>query len=307
VSVRARAYLSWVVICLVWGTTYLAIRITLETVPPGLSAGLRWLTAGCLLLAGHAARRTPLPPVADWPSLAVIGVLFIVSGNGLVVWAEQWVPSGLTAVLLATTPFWMVGIELVLPRGERPGLRAWFGLVVGFAGILVLVWPEITTGGASGRPFVLGVLALQAACITWAAGSAYTRSRHQAHSALGGAALQMVFAGSILTLLGTFSGEWSRLSFSVRSLAAFSYLVLVGSILAYSSYLYALKHLPVSIISLYAYINPVIAVILGALILSEPLGVRTAVASAVVLAGVALVPTERGSEPPGARKVESGV
>jgi drug/metabolite transporter (DMT)-like permease len=306
VSVRARAYLSWVVICLVWGTTYLAIRITLESIPPGLSAGLRWFTAGSLLVVGHVVRRRPLPPPGDWPGLAVIGVLFIVSGNGLVVWAEQWVPSGLTAVLLATTPFWMVGLELARPHGERPASRTWLGLLVGFAGIVILVWPEMTSAGVSGRRFVLGVLALQAACLTWAAGSAYTRSRHQAHSALGGAALQMVFAGAILTGLGSLAGEWPKLAFTARSLAAFSYLVLIGSIVAYSSYLYALKHLPVSTISLYAYVNPVIAVILGALVLSEPLGLRTAAATAVVLAGVALVPTSGRTEPEGERKVEPG-
>jgi drug/metabolite transporter (DMT)-like permease len=307
VSVRARAYLSWVVICLVWGTTYLAIRVTLESIPPGLSAGLRWLIAGSLLVAGHLVRRRPLPPREDWPGLAVIGVLFIVSGNGLVVWAEQWVPSGLTAVLLATTPFWMVGLELARPHGERPAPSTWLGLLVGFAGIVILVWPEMTTGGVSGRQFVLGVLGLQAACITWAAGSVYTRMRHQSHSALGGAALQMVFAGVILTGVGSLAGEWPRLAFTPRSLAAFGYLVLVGSIVAYSSYLYTLKHLPVSTISLYAYINPVIAVILGALVLSEPLGLRTAAATAVVLLGVALVPAAGGTEPAGERRVEPGV
>jgi drug/metabolite transporter (DMT)-like permease len=304
VSVKVRAYLSWVTICLVWGTTYLAIRVCLETLPPGLSAGLRWLTAGVLLVAFHLARRRPLPPRSAWPGLAVIGILFIVLGNGLVVWAEQWVPSGLTAVLLATTPFWMVGIELLLPRGERPDARTWAGLLVGFAGIVLLVWPELAAGvagvlGAGGdqarqggpdpRDFLLGVLALQAACIAWAGGSAYSRWRHQEHGALGGAALQMIVGGVLLTALGTASGEWPRVALGPRSAVAFTYLVVVGSIVAYSAYLYTLKHLPVSTISLYAYINPVIAMILGAIVLSEPLGARTAAASLVVLLGVALV------------------
>jgi drug/metabolite transporter (DMT)-like permease len=307
VSVNVRAYLSWATICIVWGTTYLAIRVSLETLPPGLSAGLRWLIAGTLLVAGHLAARRRLPPVSEWPGFAVLGVLFIVSGNGLVVWAEQWVPSGLTAVLLATTPFWMVGLERVLPHGERPTGRTWAGLVTGFAGIVLLVWPEMTAGGATGTRFLLGVLALQLACVTWSAGSAYTRWRHKEHSALGGAALQMIFGGLILTVVGSLAGEWSRLSFSARSAAAFSYLVLVGSIVAYSAYIYTLKHLPVSTISLYSYINPVIAMVLGSLVLAEPFGLRTAVASGVVLAGVALV---RGrTEQPGSEegKVEAGV
>jgi drug/metabolite transporter (DMT)-like permease len=306
VSVNVRAYLSWVTICIVWGTTYLAIRVALETLPPGLGAGLRWLIAGSLLATGHLVTRRPLPRPSDWPGLALIGILFIVSGNGLVVWAEQWVPSGLTAVLLATTPFWMVGIELLLPHGERPRLRTWMGLIVGFVGIVVLVWPELTAGGTSGRDFLFGVLALQGACLTWSAGSAYTRWRHREHEALGGAALQMIFGGLILTGIGTLAGEWPRVAFTARSASAFCYLVLVGSIVAYSAYLYTLKHLPVSTISLYSYINPIIAMILGTLILSEPFGVRTGVASAVVLAGVALVRSAPAHSATEEGKVEAG-
>jgi drug/metabolite transporter (DMT)-like permease len=307
VSVPVRAYFSWAIICVVWGTTYLAIRVSLETLPPGLSAGLRWLIAGCLLVAGHLAARRRLPPSSEWPGLAIIGVLFIVCGNGLVVWAEQWVPSGLTAVLLATTPFWMVGFERLLPHGERPTARTWSGLLVGFAGIVLLVWPEMTAGGAVGMRFLVGVLALQLACITWSAGSAYSRWRHQGHSALGGAALQMIFGGVILTAIGTLAGEWPRLTFSPRSAAAFGYLVLVGSIVAYTAYLHTLKHLPVSTISLYSYINPVIAMVLGSVLLAEPLGVRTAVASAVVLAGVGLVQPRTAQPATEEGRVEAGV
>jgi drug/metabolite transporter (DMT)-like permease len=297
VSVRVRAYLCWAIICIVWGTTYLGIRVTLETLPPGLSAGLRWLIAGSLLVAGHVATGRRLPPRAEWRGFAVLGILFIVAGNGLVVVAEQWVPSGLTAVLLATTPFWMVGLERLLPHGERPTSRTWAGLVVGFGGIVLLVWPEMTAGGATGTRFVFGVISLQLACIAWSAGSAYTRSRHQERSALGGAALQMIVGGLILTAIGSAAGEWPRVAFSARSAVAFGYLVIVGSIVAYSSYIYTLKHLPVSTISLYAYINPVIAMVLGSLILAEPFGVRTAAASAIVLAGVALVrPTTDGED-----------
>ena len=305
-SVHVRAYLAWATICIVWGTTYLAIRVSLETLPPGLGAGLRWLIAGTLLAVGHLATRRRLPPVSEWPGLAFMGVLFIVSGNGLVVWAEQWVPSGLTAVLLATTPFWMVGLELLLPHGERPTVRAWAGLFVGFGGIVLLVWPEMTAGGASGANFLFGVLAVQGACLTWSAGSAYSRWRHREHSTLGGAAMQMIFGGLILTAIGTFAGEWPRLAFSARSASAFGYLVVIGSIVAYSSYLYTLKHLPVSTISLYSYINPIIAMVLGTLILSEPFGLRTGVASAIVLAGVALVRSTPEHSVTDAGKVEAG-
>ena len=283
------AWLSWATICIVWGTTYLAISVSLETLPPGLSAGLRWLLAGGLLAAGHLAGRRPLPRLAAWPGLALIGILFITISNGLVVWAQQWVPSGLTAVLLATAPFWMVGIESAMPRGDRPRPLTWAGLAVGFGGIVLLVWPELTAGGAAGRRFLIGVLALQASCVAWAAGSAYSRSRPRGDESVGAAAVQMIVGGAVLTAVGSLAGEWPQLAFSPRSAAAFGYLVLVGSIVAYSAYIFALRHLPISTISLYAYINPIIAMILGTLLLSEPFGPRTALATAIVLIGVALV------------------
>jgi drug/metabolite transporter (DMT)-like permease len=280
---------SWLAICLIWGTTYLAIRIALETMPPALMAGLRWLTGGVLLAAIHVGRGQKLPPRAAWPGLAVIGFLFIVGGNGFVVWAEQWVPSGLTSVLLATTPFWMVGIEALLPGGERPHLMEWIGLAVGFGGILVLVWPDLAASGAGSRNFVAGLIGLQLACFTWSLGSAYERRHTGAEHTLGGAAVEMIFGGLMLTALGTATGEWSHLTFSTRSIAAFAYLVLVGSLVGYSAYIHTLKHLPVSTISLYSYINPIIAVVLGTLVADEPFGLRSLVASGVVFVGVTIV------------------
>lgn len=284
------AYAAWVAICLIWGTTYLGIRVCLETMPPGLMGGLRWLAAGGVLVAVEVARGHTLPPLRAWRRLAVIGLLFIVGGNGLVVWAEQWVPSGLTAVLLATSPFWMVGIEALLPKGERPHGWTWAGLGIGFLGIVLLVWPDLTAGGEAGRGFLGGVLGLQLACITWSAGSSYERRRgSDGEHALGGAAVEMLSGGLVLTAIGTGAGEWQHISVSVRSGGAFAYLVLVGSVVGYSAYLFALKHLRVSTISLYSYINPIIAVLLGMMLAGEPFGVRSVIASAVVLAGVAVV------------------
>ena len=288
-SSHALAYASWIAICLIWGTTYLAIRICLETLPPALMAGLRWLAAGGVLAVVQIARRQPLPGRSSWPGLALIGFLFIVGGNGFVVWAEQWVPSGLTAVLLATTPFWMVGAEALWPGGERPHRLEWVGLIVGFVGILVLVWPELTASGAGGRGFLAGVLGLQCACITWSIGSAYERRHHSTEHTLGGAAIEMVFGGLMLTAIGSLAGEWPRVAFSPRSAAAFAYLIVIGSLVGYSAYIYTLKHLPVSTISLYSYINPIIAVILGTLVAGEPFGARGVIASGVVFAGVAVV------------------
>ena len=295
----ALAYAAWVAICVIWGTTYLGIRICLETMPPALMAGLRWLAAGCLMTLAQRLRGQRLPSRRSWPGLALIGALFIVGGNGLVVWAEQWVPSGLTAVLLASSPFWMVGIEAAIPGGERPPRRTWLGLAVGFTGIVVLVWPDLVSGGTWSPAFLAGVVGLQLACATWAAGSAYERRRHHDDEhTLGGAGLEMIFGGAMLTLIGTAAGEWPRLGLSTRSAVSFVYLVLFGSVVGYSAYIYTLKHLRVSTISLSSYINPIIAVVLGVAAAGEAFSPRSFVASAFVLAGVALVRATAPNEPP---------
>jgi drug/metabolite transporter (DMT)-like permease len=286
VSPTARAYLAWGAVCLVWGTTYLAIRIALESFPPFLMASFRWLAAGALLLGVLALRGRRMPAVRNWPSLALLGVLLLGFGNGAVVWAEQTVPSGLTSVLVAAVPFWMVGIEGLRQNHEPLGWRRLTGLLVGFGGILLLVWPELgldTTGG-----FLRGVVATQIACLGWAIGSSYAR-RRQDEDVLVAAGFQMLSAGLVLFLVGTAAGEWDHLGLSARATGALVYLVAAGSILGFSAYAYALKHLPVATVSLYAYVNPIIAVLLGTAVLGEPLTARIAVAGVVVLVGVGLV------------------
>jgi drug/metabolite transporter (DMT)-like permease len=286
-STRRTAYSAWVAVCLLWGTTYLGIRIALETVPPMLMGALRWTVAGALILAALALRGERLPGVRQWPALGVLGVLMIGFGNGGVVWAEQTVPSGLTAVLVATIPFWMVGLEAVTGTGERITTRTVVGLAIGFAGILLLVWPEVQFGG--GRAFLAGVAATQFACVGWAIGSSYSRRLPSGNNVIAAAALQMLFGGIVMLLAGTLHGEWRSLGFNTRTTVAMGYLVVFGSIAGFSAYAYALKHLPVSTVSLYAYVNPVIAVVLGTVLLGEPLSPRLAAAGATVLAGIALV------------------
>ena len=291
----SRPILAWIVVCLVWGTTYLGIRIALESIPPLLMAAIRWIAAGGLLAGVLWLRGERLPARSEWPALLVLGVLLLGFGNGAVVYAEQSVPSGLTAVLVAAAPFWMVATERFVGGGERLTVARTVGLVVGFAGIVLLVWPEVQASfgaGTSGRAFVAGVLATQLACLGWAVGSSYSRRRHQSENVLAAAALQMLFAGVVLLVLGTLAGEWSSLSFTTRTTSALVYLILFGSIVGYSAYTYALKHLPVSTVSLYAYVNPVIAVLLGTVVLDEPLSPRIALAGAVVFLGSWLVKRE---------------
>jgi drug/metabolite transporter (DMT)-like permease len=286
--VRRLAFLAWMIVCVVWGTTYLAIRVALESVPVALLGGLRWTAAGTLMLAVLAAAGKPLPPRREWPALAFVGCMMTVVGNGFVVWAEQFVASGLAAVVVATVPFWNVAIEAALPGGERVSARTLAGLTVGFAGILVLVWPELAVSGAASR-FVLGILALQAACLGWAIGTSFTKRRPASGHPLGAPAFQMLFGGLVFLGLASLTGEWSRLTFTGRSGAAMIYLLVAGSILGYSCYVYALRHLPVSTVSLYAYVNPIIAVVLGSALLGEPFTIHVVIAAALVLAGIAIV------------------
>jgi len=288
-AVVRRAWVAWAAVCLIWGTTYLAIKVALDTIPPFLMGGLRYATAGLILATILRFQGRALPPRSAWRRMAVLGFFMLLLGNGGVTWGEQHVPSGLTAVLIGTSPFWMVSVEAIVSGGKQLFAREWIGLSVGFAGIVLLVWPDITAGGAGGRNFALGVIALQIACVGWAIGSAYTRRHVTPGDVLGSAALQMIFGGMWMLALGTAAGEWGSLGFNTRTAVAFVYLTLAGSVVAFAAYSYALRHLNVAIVSLYTYINPVIAVALGTLLLDEPFHLRMLVAAGVIVAGVLIV------------------
>lgn len=288
-SEKLTAYGAWLAVCFFWGTTYLAIRIGLETLPPMLLAGFRFLAAGSVLFFVMSRQRGARLPVGrEWFDVGVVGVMLLVVGNGAVVWAEQWIPSGMAALMVATSPFWVAGLERFQKGGERVGVRAVVGMLVGFGGLLLLVAPELFDARLSVQ-YVLGMLAIQLGCFTWSAGSVYAKHRPAGVSPLMGASLQMLVAGTILTLVGTAAGEWNVLSFSGRSLGALLYLIVFGSIVAFGAYTYAMQKLPLSLVTTYSYINPVIAVLLGALVLGEPLGARVIVSMLIILGGVALV------------------
>lgn len=288
-AVTRRAWVAWMAVCLIWGTTYFAIKIALDTIPPFLMGGLRYATAGLVLAAVLKARGKALPDRTAWGRLAVLGFFMFAVGNGGVVWAEQSVPSGLTAVLIATSPFWMVAVERVVAGAGSVHARQWVGLSLGFAGIVLLVWPDLTTTGAGARAFGWGVVSVQVACAGWAIGSAYTRRHVMAGDVLGSAALQMIFGGACMLAVGTALGEWGSLALSTKTAAALVYLTFAGSLIAFAAYSYALRHLDVAVVSLYTYVNPVIAVALGTLVLGEPFGMRMVVAAAVIFAGILTV------------------
>jgi len=288
---KITAYAAWGAVCLFWGTTYLAIRIGVRTVPPALFGGLRFLTAGLIFLAYLRWKGHGFPGRREFLDMVVVGIALLVISNGLVIWAEQWVPSSIAALLVATLPFWMAGFEAASPSGERLTPRKVLGIVVGFIGLLILFLPEIKT--AFNSAYLKGVLTIIFAPLCWSAGSVYSKSRPAKSHPLMAAATQMIVAGILLMLIGSLFGEWQRFSLNPEGIAALAYLIVFGSIVGYGSFIYALAKLPATKVSMYAYVNPVIAVIMGWLILDERMDWSVVLATAVVLLGVVLVKSSK--------------
>ncbi len=282
--------LNFACVYLVWGSTYLAIRIAIHDLPPALVAGTRFTVAGALLLAWLAWRKAPLPPRELLGPIALTGMLLLFGGNFLVTWSEQYVASGMAAVIVANLPFFMVTLEALRKDGERLNLMGVLGLLVGLAGMWILVGPKIATMGAgAGLGGFKGELALLGANLCWAVGSIYSKHRIKGVAPLMAGALEMLIAGIALTILGLALGEAGQFHPTPRALKAIAWLVVGGSLLGYTSYLWLLNHVPAAKLSTYAYVNPVIAVALGAIVLDEPLSLRMAVGTAVILGGVAVV------------------
>jgi drug/metabolite transporter (DMT)-like permease len=293
-SDKALAWVAFATVCIVWGTTYLGIAIAIETLPTFLFGGTRFTIAGLLLLAIALIKGEKLPTrKSDWGNLALIGLLMVGIANLVVVWAEHYVSSGFAALLVATAPFWMALLESFRTHGERVDRRKALGMVIGFAGVAILVAPEVSFSGMS-RMFILGVIALQLGSIAWNFGS--IRSKYHLSknlSPLVAAALQMFFGGFAVTVIGFARGEASEFDFTTRTLIAYLYLIIFGSVVAYGAYVYALTKLSTSTTSLYAYVNPLVAVFLGWLVLDEKIGWNALVAMLVIFSGMALVQASR--------------
>jgi drug/metabolite transporter (DMT)-like permease len=229
-----------------------------------------------------------LPSPDAWGGHAVLGLLMIGVGNGCLVWAQQFIPSGVAAVLVSVIPFWMIGVEACMPGGERVRSRQVAGLLLGFAGIVLLTGSSMN-GSAPTRHLVLGVLMTQVSCLGWAIGSAYAKRHKRQENLFAATSVQIMFGGAVLMVVATITGGWGNVAPTSSSLLAVLYLVVVGTFVGYVCYVYALKHLPVSIVSLYAYVNPVIAVILGSLLLKESLTTRMVVAMAIIFVAMLIV------------------
>jgi drug/metabolite transporter (DMT)-like permease len=291
-------YTAFGAVYLIWGSTYLAIRIGVESFPPLLLAGWRHLTFGLLLYPFLRWKTGVRPTAAHWRTAIISGCLLLFLGNGGVCVAERIVPSGVTALLVATVSLWMVLVDWLRPGGSRPVARVVVGLLMGFGGLALLVGPKDL--GGSGRVNPLGVAILAGASLAWACGSLYSKHGGMPASPLLGAAMQSLSGGVALWIASFFSGELASLhvaAISWRSWLALGYLIVFGSLMGFTAYIYILKHSTATRVATYAFVNPVVALFLGWLILSESITFRTVLAAAVILTAVLLVITAPHPEP----------
>lgn len=285
--------MAFAAVYVVWGSTYLAIRIGIESLPPLILAGLRHITVG-LLLYPILRRKTGIKPTAaNWRTAVVTGTLLLFVGNGGVSWAEQTVPSGITALLVATVSLWLVIVDWLRPGGVKPVPRVALGLLIGFAGLALLVGPSAHVGGSE-RVDPRGAAVLVLASLAWACGSLYSKHGGMPSSPMLGVAMQSFAGGVILLIVGLFAGEFRGLHFgaiSIRSWLALTYLIVFGSGIGFSAYIYILHKSTAARVGTYAFVNPVVALFLGWLIVGETITLRTVIAAAVILTAVILVIT----------------
>jgi drug/metabolite transporter (DMT)-like permease len=286
----------------IWGSTYLAIRFAIETLPPFLMAGVRYLTAGAILYGWSRFRGAPRPRLLHWRSAVVIGAFLLLGGNGGVVWAEQRVDSGLAALLISTEPLWIVLLFWLRSGRQKLNGRILAGLVLGFAGVLLLVRP-----GGSGSVDLLGAAVLVLASLSWAWGSLYGQRAPLPQSPLAATAMQMLGGGALLLAASALAGEpgpFVLAEVSARSVLSVAYLIVFGAIVAFTAYVWLMRVAPPVLVSTYAYVNPLVAVVLGWAFAGEPLTAGMLAAAAVILGGVALITTAQGKPAAGAGKEE---
>jgi drug/metabolite transporter (DMT)-like permease len=289
--------LAFAAVYLLWGSTYLAIKYAIVTMPPFLLAGSRFLLAGSMLtLAGRASADYETPTLAQWRTSFVVGALLLVGGNGMVVLAERTLPSSLAALLVASEPFWVVLLGWWWLGQPRPSGRVVLGLLVGFAGVYLLVGEQLTDGAGASHTQLVGVALVLLAAFSWAAGSIYGLRSPVPKSPVLASGMQMLAGGSLLLLLGTATGEWRGLHPSQFGLAAWlgwCYLVVFGSLVAFTAYSWLLKHAPPARVATYAYVNPVVAVLLGWAMLGEKLTAQMLVGAVVIVGSVVLITTQQ--------------
>jgi drug/metabolite transporter (DMT)-like permease len=280
---------AFLAVYIIWGSTYFAIKVAIQTIPPFLMAGFRFLVAGALVFGWLLLRGAARPKLVHWRSALILGGLLLFAGNGGVTWAEQYIPSGLAALIVATVPIYVALLDWIRPGGARPSVLRIVGLTIGFAGVALLIGP-LATGGFSPALFAAFVPLVGSLC--WAAGTLYARSAKLPSNPLVGTGMEMLVGGVLLTAVGLALGEGSQIhpeNFSLNSLLAFGFLVIFGSIIAFTSYIWLLGKVNPGRVSTYAYVNPVVAVFLGWAFANEAVTGRTLIAAAVILLAVMII------------------
>ena len=307
---RSAIVAAFAAIYVIWGSTYLAILFAIRSIPPLLMAGARFLLAGAILYGIARITGAPRSNRAQWRSALIIGACLLVGGNGGVTLAEQYVPSGLAALLVATVPLYIALLSWVFGMSGAPTALTALGLAGGFVGVGVLVGPELQSSGGGASPHAwIGMVILLCSSLIWSAGSLYSRKAENAPSPFLAAGQQMLCGGAIKTAAGSATGELRRLDFAqvtMQSFGAFVYLVLIGGIIGYAAYAFLLRYCDPAKVATYAYVNPIVAVLLGAAFAGETLTGRTMVAALLIIGSVALVITTGQQKPKAIPEVAPG-
>jgi drug/metabolite transporter (DMT)-like permease len=280
--------MALVAVCIFWGTTYTAIRMALECFPPLFIVSVRFILSGGVMLLAAWWMGVHIPRGRELWQTSLYGLMTLAVGNTALVSAEQWIPSGIAALFITTSPFWLVGIEMVLPGGKRPGVPMIFGMTVGFVGTALLAVRGLGPANASTSGYLLGFLVLQASTLSWSLGSLLQRRQDSVAHPVTSGAVQQLATGLFVAVLALVFRQPVH-AVTARGVWAVLYLAVFGSVVGYSAFIYAMDKLPVPIVSIYTYVNPVVAVILGWLVFREEFGLREAAAMAIIFLGVALV------------------
>jgi drug/metabolite transporter (DMT)-like permease len=288
---KVKVWLALLAVYVVWGSTYLAIRFAVETIPPFFMAGTRFLVSGLILYIWRRLAGDPNPTPRQWRSGIIVGLLLLLGGNGVLSWAEQNVPSGIAALMIASVPLWIVLIDAFRPERLKPDWKIILGLLVGFGGLTFLVTSSMSISTTSGINPV-GIGALLMASLLWSFGSVYSRDADMPNSSLYSTAIEMFGGAAGLFLVGTFKGEWGQLNISAistRSLLGLAYLITFGSLIGFVSYTWLLRNAPISLVSTYAYVNPVVAIFIGAWLGNELINGHIIVAALVIIGSVVVI------------------
>jgi drug/metabolite transporter (DMT)-like permease len=293
---KPKAWAALIAVYIVWGSTYLAIRFAIETIPPFISAGIRFFVSGLILYTWRRLSGDPAPKKIEWRSASIVGLLLLLGGNGGVVWAEQHIPSGIAALFIATVPLWMVLIDSLRPGGKRVNLLTWVGVLVGFLGILLLAnpWQVHTTDNPALDP--IGIIVLVIAALSWSIGSLYSRKASLPGSPILGTGMEMLVGSLGLFVTATLVGEWQQFDLaavSLRSIGGLSYLIFFGSGIGFVAYTWLLRNAPTTVVATYAYVNPVVAILLGSLIANETLQPNEIISAVIIIGGVILMTSAR--------------